>query len=301
MTARTPSAAPAAAVRAVTRTGARRAALPATLVAGIALALAALPAAAQDAADPADDEALPDGVLATVNGRPVPALSLENIVRQIEAQGAEPGQEGGPPDRERILRELIDLEILTQEAEKRKLDEQPDIAAALQLQYTQTMANAYLAATGDEMEITDEELRAEYERQTANMVENEYRASHILLESEEDARGVIDELADGAAFETLAEERSTDPTGANGGDLGWFRAGAMIPEFVDAVAAMETGDTSEAPVQSDFGFHVIRLDEKRGAALPDFEAVKPGLTNLVLRDRLAAKVEALREGADIRR
>ena len=301
MTARTPFAAPDATARPVTRAGARRAALSATLAAGIALALAAaLPAAAQDATDAADD-ALPEGVLASVNGRPVPSLSLENIVRQIEAQGAEPGQEGGPPDRERILRELIDLEILTQEAEKRKLDEQPDIAAALQLQYTQTMANAYLAAIGDEMEITDEELRAEYERQTADSAENEYRASHILLESEEDARGVIAELADGAAFETLAEERSTDPSGANGGDLGWFRADAMVPEFVEAVAAMEVGDTSEAPVSSDFGFHVIRLDDRRGAALPDFEAVKPGLTNLVLRDRLAAKVEALREGADIRR
>lgn len=293
MTARTASATP-------------RAALALAVVLAL-VPLAVPPAAAQDADENgADtDEALPEGVMAVVNGRTIPTIALENIVRQIEAQGAaqgEPGERnGGPPDRERILGELIDLEILTQEAEKLGLDEQPEIAAALQLQYVRTMANAYLAETGDAMEITEEELRAEYERQTAGLANDEYRASHVLLESEADAQAVIDALADGADFETLAEERSSDPSGANGGDLGWFRADAMVPEFAEALTAMEVGETSDAPVRSEFGWHVIRLDEERGAALPDFEAVRPGLENLVLRDRLAAKVEALRESADIRR
>jgi len=282
-----------------------------TTAAGIALlgalALATtLPATAQDTTEKADAvaAALPEGALAVVNGRPVPALSIDNIVRQIEAQGAQGGQgdqAGGAPDRERILDELIDLEILTQEAEKQKLDEQPEIAAALQLQYTQTMANAYLAAAGDAMEITEEDLRAEYDRQVANLDNAEYRASHILLESEEEARAVLDELAAGADFATLADERSSDQGGSNGGDLGWFQAGSMVPEFTAAVAAMEVGTISEAPVKSDFGYHVIRLDETRGAAPPEFEAVRPGLENLVLRDRLAAMVEELRAGADVER
>jgi len=250
----------------------------------------AAPDAAPEAAEP-----LPDGVLAIVNGRPVPEQSLENVVRQIGAEGE------APPDRARILDELIDLELLTQEAEKLKLDETPDIASVLQLQYTQTMANAFLAHTGDAMDITDEELRAEYDRQTANLETSEFRASHILLESEGDAQAVIEELAGGADFATLAQERSTDPAGSNGGDLGWFQAGSMVPEFTAAVETMEVGATSEAPVQSDFGWHVIRLDDTRGAALPDFESVKPGLTNLVLRERLAARVEELRAAADVQR
>ena len=265
-----------------------------------ALALGAAPLAAQDkAAAPAAptdsaDGALPPGALATVNGRPISALSLENVVRQI-------GTEGEAPDRERILGELIDLEILTQEAEKLSLGEEPEIAAALRLQYTQTMANAYLAATGDAMEVSEEDLRAEYERQTANLDREEYRASHILLETEEAAQAVIDELAGGADFAALAAERSIDPAGDTGGDLGWFQAGSMVPEFTAAVASMEVGETSDAPVQSDFGWHVIRLDDKRESALPDYESVKPGLTNLVLRDRLARKVEELRAAADVKR
>ena len=163
------------------------------------------------------------------------------------------------------------------------------------------MANAYLAATGDAMEVSEEDLRAEYERQTANLDREEYRASHILLETEEAAQAVIDELAGGADFAALAAERSIDPAGDTGGDLGWFQAGSMVPEFTAAVASMEVGETSDAPVQSDFGWHVIRLDDKRESALPDYESVKPGLTNLVLRDRLARKVEELRAAADIKR
>jgi len=238
---------------------------------------------------------LPDDALALVNGRPVPALSLENVVRQLDAQGREEA------DRERILDELIDLEILAQEAEKSALDEQPEIAAALRLQYTQTMANAYLAATSDRMEVSEEDLRAEYERQTAGMAREEFRASHILLENEAEAQAVIDELAEGAEFDALARERSIDPSGQTGGELGWFQAEAMVPEFTAAVATMDPGTTSTAPVESEFGWHVIRLDDRRGVPLPDYDSAKPGLTSLVLRERLAEEVRKLREAADVQR
>lgn len=237
---------------------------------------------------------LPEGVLAVVNGRPIAELALENVVRQL-------GADGEQPDRTRILDELIDLEILTQEAEKLDLGNKPDISAALQLQYIQTMANAYLAETGDAMAFSDEELRAEYDRQTKNLDAEEYRASHILAETRADAQALIDELSDGADFATLAKERSTDPAGANGGDLGWFAPGSMVPEFTEAVEKLVVGEYSKEPVETDFGFHVIQLVDKRGASLPDYNTVKPGLTNILLRDRLAAKVEALRESADINR
>ena len=204
------------------------------------------------------------------------------------------------PDRERIAEELIDLEILTQAAEALSLDERPEIAAALQLQYTRTMANAYLAEVGDELSFSEEELRAEYERQSASIDSEEYRASHILLENEADAEAVIGKLADGADFVELAASRSIDPAGQNnGGDLGWFQPGAMVPEFVAAVERLDVGETSEEAVETDFGFHVIRLDEKRGAALPGFDSVRPGLRQILLRDRLAERLDALRSEARV--
>ena len=275
---------------------------------GVSLALGvALPSGAQQdaepagaggsaASSPADGAAarsLPEGVVATVNERPVAELSLQNVVRQLSA-------EGETPDRERIVDELIDLEILAQEAEKMDLDTRPEIAATLQLQYTQTMANAYLAAIGEEIEFSEEELRAEYRRQTEGLDREEFRASHILLESEEEARAVIDELADGADFAELARTRSTDPAGQNsGGDLGWFQAGSMAPEITAALQGLEVGESTAEPVRTDFGYHVVLLADRRGAALPDYESVKPGLANLALRNRLAERVEQLRRSAEV--
>ncbi len=240
---------------------------------------------------PAD---LPEGVLATVNGRSIPQISLDTITAQLKGKDQQ-------ADPERVLDELISMEILTQEAEKLKLDQDPVIAAALQLQYTQTLANAWISRMSEEIEITDEELKAEYDRQTANMAKAEFKASHILLENEEDAVAVIDELAKGTDFASLAKERSTDPAGPNGGDLGWFQRGAMVEEFTDAVESMEVGDTSKTPVKSSFGYHVIQLVDKREASLPDFAAVKPGLSNLVIRNKLAERVEEIRKSADIQR
>ncbi len=239
-----------------------------------------------------DAETLPDDARATVNGRPISALSIGNVAEQITASGQQ-------ADESRILDELINLEVLTQAAEELGLDETPEVAASLQLQYTQTMANAYLARQGADMSFSEEELRAEYDAQSANVDRAEYHASHILLESEEDAQRMISELADGKSFETLAKEHSIDPAGENGGDLGWFQATTMVPEFTAAVAEMEVGETSSEPVASEFGYHVIKLLDRRDAALPDFDSVKSGLSSLAVRKALAKHVEELRAKADV--
>ncbi|NND90815.1 MAG: hypothetical protein HKN42_08105 [Granulosicoccus sp.] len=248
---------------------------------------------AQSADQDGDGASLPDGVRASVNGRPIPDLSIENVAQQITANGQE-------ADQAMILDELINLEVLTQAAEALDLDKTPEISAALQLQYTQTMANAYLARKGAEMSFSEDELRAEYEAQSASVDRAEYRASHILLETEEQAEEMIEELADGKQFDALAKLHSIDPAGENGGDLGWFQATTMVPEFTAAVASMEIGETSDAPVKSEFGFHVIKLVDRRTAALPDFDSVKPGLTNLAVRKALARHVEELRNAADVK-
>lgn len=238
------------------------------------------------------DEPLADGVLATVNGRPIPRISVENVAQQIVETGEE-------VDLPRILDELINLELLTQAAEELDLDKLPEISATLQLQYTQTMANAYLASKSAEMSFTEEELRAEYDAQSANVVRDEFRASHILLETAEDAMSVIAELDAGKSFAQAAAEHSIDPAGENGGDLGWFVGATMDPAFAGALADMNVGDISSEPVQTEFGFHVINLVESRDAALPDFNSVKTGLTNLAIRRALAAHVEELKTSADI--
>lgn len=237
---------------------------------------------------------LPDGVAAMVNGRPVSELAVKNVMTQIAGQG-------DTPDRKQILTELINLEVLTQAAEKLGLNEKPEVAAALHLQYTQSMSNAYLSEVGQAIEVTEDELRAEYDRQAANIEADEYNASHILLESNADAALVIKDLANGGDFAQLAQDRSTGPTGQNGGNLGWFQANSMVPEFSAALATMKKGDTSDKPVKTEFGWHVIKLNDTRSAATPDFESVKGGLENVVVRNRLAEKMGALLEAAEVTR
>ncbi|MEE9334942.1 MAG: peptidylprolyl isomerase [Granulosicoccaceae bacterium] len=239
-------------------------------------------------------EKLPDGVAAMVNGRPVSELSVKNVMTQIAGQGE-------TPDRKQILTELINLEVLTQAAEALGLNEKAEVAAALHLQYTQSMSNAFLSEVGQDIEVSNEELRAEYERQAANVTADEYNASHILLESEADAAAVINELASGGDFAQLAIERSTGPTGQNGGNLGWFQANSMVAEFSAALAPMKKTETSKKPVKTEFGWHVIQLNNTRSAATPDFESVKAGMKNVIVRNRLAEKLGALIEEAEITR
>ena len=257
-----------------------------------ALLLSALFIISPAAIAQATDTELPEGIVASVNGRPIPSVSVDNIAQQITAGGQE-------ADPERILEELINLEVLTQAAEALDLDKLPEISAALQLQYTQTMANAYLASKGAEMTFSEEELKAEYASQSEAIDRAEYRASHILLETEEMAAEVLAELAEGKKFDAAAKLYSIDPAGDNGGDLGWFQSSTMVPEFSAAVATMEIGDVSETPVKSEFGYHIIKLLDKRDAALPDYDSVKSGLTNLAVRKALANHVEELRSAAEI--
>ena len=239
-----------------------------------------------------DDASSTDGVVAMVNGRPIQQISLDNVARQISADGqqADPWQ---------ILEELINLEVLTQAAEELDLDKDPEISATLKLQYTQTMANAYLASKSAEMSFTDEQLRDLYDTQSASADRAEYRASHILLETQEAAAAVLAELAEGKSFTDAAAEYSIDPSSESGGDLGWFVSASMAPQFAEAVASMEVGDISEASVETEFGYHIINLVDKREAALPDFNSVKSRLTNLAVRQALAEHVEELKAAADI--
>jgi len=235
----------------------------------------------------------PDDVAAMVNGKPISSLLAERVSEQLAAQGQS-------PNREQIVDELINLEILTQEAEKIKLDKNNEVATALHLQYTQTMANAYLAEFSNDLVISEEDIRAEYEKQIAELKVSEYNASHILLENEEDAKKVIEELQAGGDFAELAKINSTGPTGPTGGELGWFQPENMVPEFSAVLSTLEVGNTTAEAVQTQFGWHVIQLNDTRAAAKPDYSpAVKGGIQNTLLRQALAAHVQALRDAAEV--
>lgn len=259
----------------------------------LVLALAAIASLPLIVVAQTTEQKLPEGVVAMVNGHPILQIAVDSVARQI----SESGEQADPAS---ILEELINLEVLTQAAEAQDLDKEPDISAALQLQYTQTMANAYLARKGSEMTFSDDELQAEYASQSANADRGEFKASHILLETLEQARQVIAELQAGKAFAVAAAEHSIDPAGENGGDLGWFIGATMEPEFAQAIAQMEVGEISQEPVKTNFGFHILNLVDKRDAALPGFDSVKPGLTNLAVRKALSQHVEALKADANIK-
>lgn len=247
---------------------------------------------AAQASAQSDSVALPEDVVAMVNGQPIPKAALNLVTQQMFESGEEANLGS-------ILEELINLELLTQAAKEMKLEENPDIAATLRLQHTQTIANAYLAEKSAQMTFSDETLQAEYDIQIAESEEYELRASHILLETEEEAQAVIEELTDGKSFLEAASEHSIDPAGESGGDLGWFAGASMSEEFYAAAAQMEIGDISEEPVKTDFGYHIINVVDKRKAAPPAFDVVKSQLKNLAIRRALAEHVEELRAAAEI--
>jgi peptidyl-prolyl cis-trans isomerase C len=258
---------------------------PAFLLTALALALTA-PYTSTQAAP------LEEGVLATVNGNPITTIAVNNVADQITTSGETAAQEN-------ILNELINLEVLTQAAEKIDLDKVPAVAAAIQLQYTQTMANAYLARISSELSFSDAEVRAEYEAQTANVDRSEYQTSHILVGNQDTANDVIKDLSAGKEFEAMAKLYSTDPSGQSGGDLGWIQGSSLPPEFIEVVADLTVGDFSKTAVKTEYGFHIIKLNDKREASLPDLKSVEKGLMDLLVRKALAKHLEDLRAEAEI--
>lgn len=196
-----------------------------------------------------------------------------------------------------IVDQLIDQELLAREAPTG--DATPK---RLQLEMT-TERRALLARhTIDEVrgaEVSDADIQAAYDEVVAGIpVETEYNASHILVATEDEAKALVEELNGGADFATLAAEKSTGPSGPNGGQLGWFGKGAMVPEFEAVVLALEVGTISE-PVQTQFGWHVVRLNETREKPAPTLEQLRQDLVSQILQTRLEAKVAELRAAAEV--
>jgi peptidyl-prolyl cis-trans isomerase C len=198
------------------------------------------------------------------------------------------------------LDNLIEMYVAAQQAVKDGLESGED-GARIELMRQSALADIAGKKILDGKEPTPEELKAEYEKQIALMPQIEYHARHILVEDEAKAREMIAALDSGSSFETLAEQNSSDSSAQEGGDLGWFAASRMVKPFADAVQALEKGTYTKEPVQSQFGWHVIRLDDTRPLTPPTYEAVEQQLGQLVNQSKFQAYLDELMKTAKVER
>ncbi|MCO6412655.1 MAG: peptidylprolyl isomerase [Thiogranum sp.] len=241
------------------------------------------------AASPVRDDS---AVVAEVNGSPITRAVLDIYAQQRQAR-----QPGADADDAAVLEEIISLELARQQGEKQNLDDNPEVALQIEQQRRAVLASAAMQQHLKDKPITDEELKKIYDENVGSG--DEYKARHILLKEKEEAEQVIAELDKGADFSELAKEKSTGPSGPGGGELGWFSAKQMVAPFSDAVAAMEKGSYTKAPVQTQFGWHVIMLDDVRQTTPPDFEMLKPQIRAMVQNQRVQEYLAELREAANI--
>jgi peptidyl-prolyl cis-trans isomerase C len=240
--------------------------------------------------------ALAQGVVAKVNGVPIPQARMDLFVQDLVGQG----RPDTPDLRNAVRQELINRELLAQEALRRGLDKRPDVAARLEHARVSVLAQSYLQEVARGAPVSDEAMKKEYELIKAQIGPREYRARHILVESEEEAKQIIAQLRKGASFEKLAAEKSKD-TGsrASGGDLDWNSAARYVKPFGDALVRLKKGETTDTPVRTEFGWHVIRLEDVREIRFPTFEEIKPNLQQQAQRRAQEKALETLRAKAKI--
>ena len=234
-------------------------------------------------------------VLATVNGK---KLTQDDFAAYVRESGI--SQKAATQNRDRIIEELVGRELVYQDALKKKLDKSPEVIAQLEELRYKVLLNAAVHQALSRNPITEKELKAAYNQRVGNASKQEYKARHILLKSEADAKQVIKELDKGADFAELAKKRSTGPSGRNGGDLGWFSAKEMVPQFAAAVAKMKKGTYTETPVKTQFGYHVIKLEDTRQAKPPAFEQVRDQLEKTLERQRVGEYVTELKKTANVK-
>ncbi|GAB3188765.1 peptidylprolyl isomerase [Hydrogenophaga aquatica] len=234
--------------------------------------------------------------IAIVNGKPVPASRMEALTQQVERSGR-------PVDdnlKAQIKEELIAREIFVQEAEKRGLKASKDYKAQAELALQTILIRELFADFQRKNPVTDAEVKAEYDKFAAANGGQEYRARHILVETEDQAKAIIANIKKGAKFEDIAKKDSKDPgSGANGGDLDWATASSFVPEFSEAMIKLGKGQMADAPVKSQFGWHVIRVDDVRQAQLPSMEELKPQIAQQLQQQKLNDFQEQLRSKAKV--
>jgi peptidyl-prolyl cis-trans isomerase C len=234
--------------------------------------------------------------LAIVNGKAVPKTRMEALSQQV----ARSGRPITPEIEAQIKEEVIAREIFMQEAQKRGLDATDDFKTQMELARQTLLIRELFGEFQKKNPVTEEDIKAEFDKFVAANSGKEFRARHILVEKEDQAKAIIASLKKGGKFEEIAKKQSKDPgSGANGGDLDWASPGNYVKEFSEAMVALKKGQLTEKPVKSQFGFHIIKLEDVRDVQLPKFEDVKPQISQQLGQSKLSAFQEELRGKAKI--
>lgn len=232
-------------------------------------------------------------VLVTVNGEQI----TENIFRIY--LGRRGGNSNTPEGQVAAMNELVNYVLLRQQAEKEGVTEQPEVQTSLKLLRDEHLSKILLAKHLREHPVTEEQATIKYNELYKDGAGKEYKARHILVETEDKAKELIAELSKGGDFAELAKTHSTGPSGPKGGDLGWFGTKQMVPEFSAAVQKLGKGEYSKEPVKTQFGWHVILVEDSRDAPIPPFEKLKSRLMQAKQQEVAAEYIKSLRDGGDI--
>jgi peptidyl-prolyl cis-trans isomerase C len=231
-----------------------------------------------------------------VNGVTIPQSRIEAMNRELTAQG----QPDSPERHQAVKEELVNREVLAQAAAKRGLDRNPDIAAQMEMAKQAVLVRALFESEVKANPITDAQLQQQYEQFKGSMGTSEYKVKHILVDKEDDAKAIIAELNKGGDFAKLAKDKSKDPGSKdNGGDLDWGPAARYVKPFADALTSMQKGQTSAVPVKTDFGYHVIRLDDVRPLKVPEFAELKEQFRQRAQQQQIQKLVVELRQRAKV--
>jgi peptidyl-prolyl cis-trans isomerase C len=234
--------------------------------------------------------------LAIVNGKPVPSARVDALLEQV-ARSGRPVDDGV---RAQVKEEVIAREIFMQEAEKRGLKASKEYKAQIELAAQAILIRELFADFQKKNPVTDADVKAEYDKFVAANAGQEYRARHILVDKEEDAKAIIASIKKGGKFDEIAKKQSKDTgSGANGGDLEWAAAASYVAEFSEAMVKLKKGEMTETPVKSQFGWHVIRLDDTRQAELPPLAELKDQIQQHLTQQKLTGFQQQLREKAKV--
>jgi peptidyl-prolyl cis-trans isomerase C len=226
----------------------------------------------------------------------VNGVNVDNTVVDIyiESRLQKPAAQATAEEREILVEELTDIYLLTSQARTAELAKEPRVQAQLELQKLGTLAQVTATDFLTNNQATEEEILAEYTKQVESAPQLQFKARHILVESQETAAGLIKELDDGADFAELAKANSTGPSGPQGGELGWFSPNQMVPPFSEAVSGLKDGEYTESPVQTQFGWHVILREESREAEAPTLDGVRDVIKQQIEQQKLQEYIDELR-------
>ena len=260
-------------------------------VAAITLLLAACGKGQQAAAPSAAADKPATPPVAIVDGTPISRAAYDDYLKGLLR--GKPATDVTPDEKNQVLDQMINMQLIAAQADKDGLEKDPDVATRITLLRTQILADAAAQKYVKAHEPSDQELHAAYDTATDK---TEYHASHILVPTKEKGEQLIKKLKGGAKFEDVAKAESTDNSKANGGDLGWFTLARMVKPFGDAVKTLKKGDITQEPVQTQYGWHIIKLEDTRDAP---FDQMKSQLTNGIMQKKFADYIESLKKNAKI--